>query len=389
MAYTFALQVPDTPLKEEWIWATDLHTSYNGEEDRIPLLRYPRRTFGGSYSFDRAADVRRHLAFMLTTMPVEFGLPLFQYQCKLKAPVFGGNLISINALRGDFRVGEKAFIAEGDMYEILTVSDVAADTLTVEETIANPYTARAIVCPMVGAYTATGATYTRNNPDGSAMAGFQFTEAAIRSPFISPLNDTTLTTYDGFTVLELRDTGTQFEGVVDNGMMITDYLNGADFFSPLTQGQFNFPVTFQCNRVLDNTSWLRWFKFADTIQGSVTPFLLPSYRDDMEIVTPANGSGNFMIVKGHEYSENYFPLDTYKRIAIDTRAGRRYAKVTAVVDSSGNDRITFTPALPSGSNWALDQKVSFLRKVRIADDKITCDHYGFHTDVTMTLRTVE
>lgn len=389
MPYTFALQSPESPVKEEWLWTTDLSTAYDGSEDRIPLTRYPLRAFSGQYQFDRIEDVRRHLAFMQSGFRSEFGLPLFQHQVKLKAPVFGGDTVQVNALRSDFRVGQSALLVEGDNYQVLTVAAVDATSVQFEETIAVTYSTRAILCPMVGVYSATGASFTRTAPDGSASAGFRFMEASPLVPFISPLNEEELTMHDGLAVLDRQMLGEEFEAALDTGMLVTDYTAGSDFFSPWTQAQWAFPARFLVNRVLDNASWLWWQAFADHVQGSSVPFLLPSHRHDLEIVTPANGSGNTVVVKGHEYSENFFPLDTYKRIMIDTAAGIRYRNVTAVADVGGNDQLTFSPSLPSGSSWAVDQRIGFLQRVRIADDKITCDHYGMHTEVSLALRTVE
>src|SRR5690606_36648708 len=106
MAYSIALQVPESPLKEEWAWFTDLQTSYDGSEDRIPLNRYPKRTFSGTYVFDTVEYVRRHTALMLRRFGGTFRFPLYQYQAKLKAPAAVlDTSVSINATRSDLRAG--------------------------------------------------------------------------------------------------------------------------------------------------------------------------------------------------------------------------------------------------------------------------------------------
>ena len=113
MAYHLALQVPDSPIKEEWTWLGDAMRSYDGSEDLIPLRRYPQRVFSGNYSFDRAQDVRRHMAFMFTSFGDVFKVPLYQYQVKLKAAVASGaDTVVVNATRSDFRVGGLAFLVE-------------------------------------------------------------------------------------------------------------------------------------------------------------------------------------------------------------------------------------------------------------------------------------
>lgn len=390
MTYALALQTPESPLTEDWVWTTDLHLSYDGSEDRIPLARYPKRAFSGQYEFDRVEDVRRHLAMMQQRFRTTFRFPLYQYLVKLKAPAIAGAAgVAVNATRSDLREGKGALLVEGDTYEELTVDAVVEDGVTFTTPLVNSYSARAILCPVTECYATTGQQFNRRNPDGSGQAGFRYNERAPWTPHVSPLNDVSLTMYDGKAVLDKNAVGSAFEMALDSGIFITDYTGLVDIMAPWTQAQWAFPLRWQVNRVLDNDSWLWWQVFADHVQGSSVPFFLPSFRSDLPVVTPAAGSGSQVTIEGDLYSQHYWPLDTFEHIVIDSDAGRHYAKVTAVVAIAGNDRLTFTPALPAGATWDDNQKVGFMLPVRIADDKITCTHYGMQTEVSMALRTVE
>lgn len=389
MPYTIALHAPESPLNEDWAWQTDLVTSYNGSEARTPLASLPRREFSGLLEFTRAADARRHAAFMFQSQRIEFGFPLFQYQVPLKqrAAIGADNLV-VNTQRSDLRVGQQAIIIEGANFQVFTVSAIAADSVTMVEVTTEAYTERAIVCPIVGAFTNPGGGMTRRNADDSARSQFRYIEARPRLPFLSPQNTTTLATFDGFPVLDRKAVGTEFEEAADNGMRATEYLSGFDFFSPYEQGHQILSRRYVANRTFDPASFLWWQKFADTVKGSAVAFLLPSDRADLEIVTPANGGGSTVTVRGTEYSEHYFAADTFKRFSIDTAAGRQYVKATGVAVIGGNDRITFSPALPAGAAWSQEQRISFARKVRIADDRINCVHYSGHAELTIAMRTV-
>lgn len=390
MAYNIDLQTPESPLKEEWVWTTDLMTAYAGDEDRIPLNRYPKRTFSGQQVFDRVEDVRRHMALMHKRFGGTFRFPLWQHMVKLKAPVDVGALgVAVNATRSDLRAGREALLIEGDTYEVLTVDTVEADAVTFTTALVNAYTRRAHLCPVTEVYTATGSSFTRRNPDGSATSSFRYMEKTPWAPFVDVLNETELTMFDGKAVLDLNAIGGQFDMMLDTGIQITDYIGLPDVFSPWTQAQWTFPLRWLSNRVLDLDTWLWWYAFADHVQGSSIPFLFPTFREDLAVVTPAAGSGNAVTVDGDEYSQHYWGLDTFKRIVIDSDAGRHFALVTGISAVSGNDRLTFSPALPAGAGWTTNQRVGFLLKVRIADDKITCDHYGLQTEVAISLRTVE
>ena len=389
MAYTVFLQTPDAPIREELSWTTDLATSYDGSEDRIPLNRYPKRIFSGTYSFDDVSAARRHMASMFRLNQGEFDFPLFQYMVKLKNSVSAGsNTVSVNSLRSDFRVGRKAVISDGSKYEIRTVASVAANSVTFTSNLANGFGKQAYLCPVTSAYTAAGAAFNRMNPDGTASASFTYSESDKWTPFLSHLNTSTVDTFDSKPVLDIRAKGNQFDMSLTTGISITDYIGPADVFSPWLQSQWTMNLVWHCNRTFDLSSWLWWMAFADQVQGSFKPFLLPTQRSDLEVVDPAVGAGNAVTVEGSEYSQHYFSLDTFKRIVIDSDAGRHYALVTGISSVSGNDRLTFSPALPNTIGWTVNQRVEFMLKVHIADDKILIDHYDLYSDIAMSVRTV-
>lgn len=394
--HQLVLQIPEAPIKEEWLWLTDLQTSFDGNEDRIPLNRYPKRALSGTYEFDRVADLRRHLSMMQTTFKGGFRSPLFQHQVKLKSAIDPGSLsIPVNAIRSDFRVGRLALVIEGDIYEERVVEAITANLVTFDTPLVNGYSARALACPIAEVYSQTGAGVTRRNADGSASASFRLLEYAPWAPLVSPLSEQALTMLDDFAILDRIATGSQFESAIDTGILIAEYIGLPDIQSPWDQAQWVFPLRFLVNRTLDPTEWHWWQMFADWVQGSSNPFLLPTGRADLEFLPAGTIPGlvdvpDQLIVNGNEYSANYWPLDTFKHIFIDSAAGRHYATVTEVNQTGipGKDRLVFDPPHPETADWFAIERVGFLLKARISDDKITCDHYGSHTEVTVALRTV-
>lgn len=388
--YDIVTQMPDAPIKEEWNWMTDTQVSYNGTEDRIPLNVSPKRTFSGNFSFDTINDVRRFLATMQVSYGRTFRIPLYQYQVKAKAAIeVGDEYILCNPARGDFREGREVLVREDDAWEILVVKDVQSDRLLFQTTTIRAYSARALVTPLTKGFTATGAQASRVNPDHSGTAGFTFREELPWAPFVPPENVEALTTFDSMFVLDRRAVGSQFETSFDSGIIITDeYIGRPDIMNPWTQGQWAFPLRWQCNRLFDIEDWNWWVRFANAIEGSNLPFLLPSFREDLPIFTKAIGGQNVITFTGHEFRDHYYGLDTFARLVIESGAGRQFVKVTGITNVGGNDRVTFTPALAAG-DWSDDQKVGFLLKVRNADDKVTVDHYGLHSDVSMSVRTIK
>jgi hypothetical protein len=389
MTYGIVLQVPETPITEDWFWITDIGVAYDGTEDSVPLLRYPRRMFNGQFRFDDAADLRRHLAMATKRFKSEFDFPLWQYQSKLKAAVAAGaDTVTVNARRGDFRVGGAAIIVEGDTYEQVEIAAVTETELQFADVLANDYSARAIVCPVSTVYTNTNAQVTRSNPDYVATASFTFLERVPTTPLVSPLNEAVVATFDDLPLLPYVPIGTSFEGTVDTGLQPVEYTGLIDLVSPWTYEQWAYQLTFNANRIgnVDDCEW--WQAFADEIQGSAYPFLFPTNRADFEIVTPAIGGGTTITVEGDEYSQHYSGHGGFSRIFIDTDAGRHYAKITGLASVGGNDQLVFSPALPVGAGWTTNQKLGFLLKVRVDNDKVSFKHYGLTTEVSISIRTV-
>lgn len=390
MSYDIIPQRPESPIIEEWRWETDTIISRNGSEDRIPLLRYPKRIFGGRYQFDNKSDLRNQLATMLSNYGAAIQLPLFQYAVPLKAAVSAGaNTVTVNSARSDLRVGQRAFVRGGTTFEVLVVDSISADSVTFTSNLVNSYRKGALVCPLTNAFPSANATISRRNTDSVAFLEYGFTETSLWSPFVDPDNAEELTLFDDLPVLDINSMGTQFDQSILNGMQITDYLNGPDVFDAWSQTKWSAPLKFLCNRVWDLASFKQWFKFLDTVRGSANSFLLPTFREDFEIVTPANGGGSQITLEGSLFSTDYWGLDTYSRIVVDSDAGRHYTKVTAVSSVSGNDRLTFSPALPSGAGWNSNQTVSLLAKVRIVNDKVRCEHLPLQTVIEFTVQTVE
>lgn len=389
MTYGIIVQVPEAPIAEKWTWETDISTSYNGTEDSAPLLRYPRRSFDGTLQFDDVKDLRRHIAMMTKRFKAEFRFPLFQYLTKLKFPVAAGlDVVSVNAKRSDLRVGGAAIIMEGSKFEEVEVAAITENTVQFVAPLANAYSKRAFVCPVVSVYSESGAAVTRVNPDHSATSSFSFKERLPTIPFVSPLNEAVISLFDGLPLCPHVPLGSNFEQAVSTGLEVADNGSVAEIVSPWNFEQWVFAVRFKADLRGNADEWEWWQLFAETIQGSSNPFLLPTNRSDLEIVTPATNGGVWITVEGNEYNQHYLGHGSFSRIFIDTDAGRHYAKVTGVTVVGGNDRLTFDPPLPVGTGWLNNQKLGFVLKVRNDNDAITCNHYGLRTEIEMTVRTV-
>lgn len=387
--YTYIAQEAESLVTETWTWGTDVITSDDGTEQRASYMQTPFRTWAGSFLFTDQDSLRRHLALIYRKFGSTFFFPLFHQLVVLKAKVAAGiDTIVCNTLRSDFRVGATVMIYEGDLRELVVIESLTDTALTMTTNLVNSYTKRAKVCPIVEAYTGNNAAFVRQPTNDVAGATFTMLEYRPLEPFLNPENEVTLDEFLTYPVLNKRATGTTYEISHDSGAEIVEFGGVVELRNRWLAPQKQFTQTYQCNRVLSYSDWNYWLSFADYCKGSQNPFYVPTWREDGEVHTPAAALGNQIHLTGHEYVDHYYPTLTYRNIVIWNEDGQQhFATVTSVASISGNDRLTFTPALPSG-DWS-NQKFSFLMKCRIADDIVSIEHSGLQSFVKLNLRTID
>ena len=130
-----------------------------------------------------------------------------------------------------------------------------------------------------------------------------------------------------------------------------------------------------------------WRALADYAKGSANPFFVPTFRQDFPLnAVPAPGA-NTVTFKGSEYAEDFAEFEPFRQLAFFLEDGSvHYAAVTNCAVIGGNSTAIFAPAIPNGS---LVRKVSLLLKVRIADDRIVCEHRSLETILSINLRTAD
>ncbi len=381
--------IPETPIREDWEWETDVIISDNGTEQRISLRASPRRSYSQSFIFDDLNALNRHMRAMFM-FGQSFQAPLFCYMTRLTvAALASTSTIECNTRKTELRAGMSALIFDSAGTQLVTVDSVAPDVVTIEEELARDYNLGALICPVSTVVTGNSASVNRNNPDNIAQANLQFTETDYINPFLNAENDTVLPLLNGIPVLLKNAMGKEFEEAYDSGNEQIDYGGIIEIRNPWKHSQIVYPRTYLCNRVTNYLDWDFWRKFADYCKGSQKPFYLPTYREDFETVTPAAPSGTQITVTGHDYLNTYWEHEAFKQIAIYSDAGLHVARITAVADVSGNDRLTFTPALPAGAAWGINQRAGLVVRARIADDRISCEHHGLHTVLNIAIRTTD
>lgn len=387
-AYPYFLQQPEAPIMERWLWQADNIVADDGTEQRISLTSLPKCTYSGSILFTDSASLRQHLATMFHRLRNSFEWPAWHWHVKNKAAIVGGALtVFCNTRRSDFRPGKKMIIIEGTVAESRTINAVFGDRITLMGALANAYSPRAVVMPLLEVYSAADATVTRQASNAAGTGSFSYTEKLPLDPFIPEDDKVELDQFDGLPVLNKRPIGNEFQQTLLTGADATDYGALAYIRSRWLEPRWSYAFKYQSQRLFEPEDWYFWRTFAEYCRGSTNPFYVPQFRDDLAVKTPAAAGATQVILEGTEYSQNFWPYSQFHKIVFFNEAGEQhFASVTSVNAILGEDRLDFTPALPAG-DWA-GQTIGFLVKCRIADDTIAITHGGTVSTLTINLRTV-
>lgn len=385
---TLATQRPDDGIRETWTWPTDVMIADDGTEQRVSLTSLPKRSWSGTYFFDETEDMRRHLALMFAKFKTTFNWPLFHQSTLVKTALAGGeSTLYCNTVRSDLRSGSSAYLYQGEAGELVVIDAVGVDNVTIIGTVVGAYS-RALLCPVMEVYTSEASGIVRKAVNNASTATFRYFANDFLTPFIPPGDVATLTMFNDYPVVDVRPVGNEFGQTLRTGTEIIDYGGVPTLRDRWISSQWAFPLTFQINTG-SNPQLLRfWRTFADYARGGTNPFYVPTWREDMELLTPPAGLGTTMTFVGSQYREHYFPIPSFRTIAIRKLDGTvHYATVTNAADSAGNDAITFAPAVPAG-DWS-SAEVSFMHICRIADDTVSLEHYALHSLLTISLQTVD
>jgi hypothetical protein len=384
---------PNEPVNEVWVWQTDLMISDDGTEQRTELTEYPRRETGGAFAFDNQATLNRHLMGLTRSKGNALNVPFFQYSTALTAAAAPGAMsLFFSARTTQVADADYAMLyneAE-TVYELVALDTVGAASSSLAAPLGLAWPAGSYIAPVHLAYARNGALINRANPDGVATIQMSLREVQFHAPFLNPLNAAVLDLLGGSPILNsCIPVGSKFRDQVVDGSDPIDYGGAIEIRSRWQRTKLMFERTFRVPRTNDFSDWEWWFQFADYIRGSRRPFWLPSYRQDFTVVTPPAPSGTTLTVASHFFRDYCFSFVGLRGLFIETDAGIHFALATAVIDSGTDDAITFAPALPAGAGWDTGQKIGFLYKCRLQDDRMTWAHYNSYSYVDLNILTTD
>lgn len=370
-------------LKERWEWATDVIGANDGSEERTAIRTNPLRTFEVAYTLLDEGDLNFVRAMAFKQQGTTVKLPLMQRAVRITASATATALTFDNEYC-DVRAGQEALVFDQNSYEKVTIDTVSATGCTLTTGLVSTWE-NAWFCPVTTLLPKSILTLKRASVDAVGDATITLVDEQPVDPVLSPYNADTFGTYSGKLVVDERPIGAEFDEQIMTGAMLSSFDNQFSIRSDWLRSKINTELTWQLDRTAAGIG--KWLNLLDTVQGSETSFYIPSWRADFSVLTAPVPTGTTFVCSDDIYSSAY--NGDFTSIFIETAGGTHYASISGVTTSGGQDTITFSPALPSGTGWSTTTKIGFLYRARIADDIAEFTHYDLLSFLTFKLMTTD
>lgn len=384
--------VPDVPVREKWEWFTNVMVATDGTEQRVALRNQPRRTQSTRLIALNEPEVKEKWKQFLLDLAGQVVVPYFQYATDLTADaLIGQSTIYFDASRTDLRDGEYALIVSrtGEM-ELLKVQTLAADSALMDAPITINANAGSFIMPSFTSVVQGKAALNRYAVHDVADVTLESMVSQARTLFSRPGSTVVIPTHDGYPVLLEHPIADENEKQqFDTGAEVFDYGTGAvESITRWNWTRIATTVQFLFHRATEPQKMDFWRDFLGAVQGMLNPFFMPSWRKDLLIATaPSDGSINIEIL-GSDYGA-YFWSANFKFLELHTAGGILYRTVESVtLLANGNTDCKLTVALPTGAAYTSIEYISFLRKMRLANDTVSLEHYALDTLIEFSIRTV-
>ncbi len=388
--------LPELPIIEDWEWLTNIIVADNSTEQRSSLRRQPRRRIGFNILlFDDTERAREYKRLHSYIGEPTVTIPFWQYDTPITAPsAISATKIFFNRDGTDFRDGDIAII-----YRPSTQSSFLLQTTTIDADGANlnsPLTIAVelgdIVAPGFAGRLANRSGMDMSNVHGQLPFNVEITE--FRTQFDRPTSSATITVFDGMNVMDRRvivtrgPAGEKFDAdpqLIESPLGLS--ANKVKWTHPFVSGGRQFWVP----RKKDPVEMDFFRDFFTEIVGMREPWLLPTWFDDLVLDSnPVQGSLQFM-TDDSLYAAQFFGNDTYKRFMLTNPDGDIIYRKAADATAQPGDLslITLENPLPNEVAWGNGFAISFLNKVRLADDRVRLKHSALTTTIDISVRTID
>jgi hypothetical protein len=370
---TMFLYLPEAPIEELLQWKTDIIKNRYGEEQRISIRKNPRQILKYDLRMEIDEDRRKMMSLLFGWHARVFGVPVWHEARRLSQAATAGELSVIaNTRWADFRVGSLAIVWESpSSFDALQIDSITESELTFVSALSNNYSRRAYLIPLRTAY-ADPTIQLNRWPNNLEDFSILFTVLD---------NDANLGSTDGWSTHNSKvmvDDANLARGTVPDNLVIevsrldnevAPILQYTDWLTSRTSSL----KTWYCPNA--ESTW-KVRQLLHALRGSHTTFYLPTFFEDLVMVSPASSASQLLDIANVNYTDYIAARDPNASIRIEFEDGSVITRSITSSEVISNEVERLTVDEPWDSSFAVEdvRRISFLRRCRLANDQVKLSH---------------
>jgi hypothetical protein len=392
------LVVPETPVREQLSWKTNIITARDGTEQRYGVRQIARRTLTYKMIFSTAEEERDIYEKLLSKGDGVFSIPVWFSPIRvLSDSPSGAAAVNINTDRYDVQAEDQFYYELDDgTYDIFRVQSVVGNVVNLYTTLAGAVTTATRLYRVLPVYLPQRPSLRRG--------AYQHLETTLELRVTTPrdlftgeaetveigsslqLRDRVLSatvyTLGGVPIMNARP---MIEGTVEETFEwdyeVIDYETGV-FEQSTTKDEASVIMErFYLVKNLDQ--WFFYNFVLDYMHGQRKPIWLPTWQKELSDRVSATTSTTITI-SDERYADD-FPADSSHRgLWIRHTSGWLARRLTAVEkDGQGNTVLTVEPPLPLDFPQVPPFEMGFLVLARLGSDDVQIDHQQLYSLLNM------
>jgi len=386
--------VPEIPVTEVWQWLTILTVSDGGQEQRSALRGHPRVNMAFNAVMLDDSDRRDVYQMLFKYVNTTFNYPMYSHSVQLDAEALAGATdLYFDPTGTDVRAGEALaiydpFTGKTSFYTILSV---ALDGVSLASPLEVDAPVYCQVCPAPTFRTQPMAGFSMNSIDGEVEV--ELLGVSSRTVKRPDQSNVLLTMVDGMLLLNKRPLANS--PVDENFDQDTEWLDNriappvprTNWYTPFISGERVFLIHRPAG--MDY-----WRAVADYLKGRQNPFLLPTYRHDLPLLSQPALNATIIVSTNVQFFD-FWRSKAWRYVMIQSKAGtivRKVAEVTVNYDPSGNpvsSNIKLTASIGNTAGSNENMIISFVNTCRLGLDEMKFEHGPVDSYLSIQVRGIE
>lgn len=371
---------PQTPVREDLLFKTDILRIQDGSEQRIKLREAPRSSYDFSVLVDGDRSRDAINAVLFDWQARVFGVPVWPEQRALGAPlVLNDTFVVVDTTAADFRIDSLVMLYDGNFsFDVLEIASFTPTDITLKSGVSQGFDAvDTLVMPVRTAYTKP---QLNNSRFAIGPSEFRMQFETLDNVDLSDVGS--FTTYQGVgqTVakpvldqLNFMSGATIGEGNKRRVIQLDPKTGPQIQISPWGKGKPLYQFGFESASLADTFAWRQLLHY---LAGSQTAFYVPTGRTDFKPLVDLGSGATAIDFPNYGFTDFVQSATPRSDVRVLRKDGTQslHQIIGSSVVSNDVERLTVSPGIVPALPIAEVDRIEILTLSRILDDKVRLTH---------------